>query len=362
MKKISRDTLIDWALLAGIVLSVCLALFLVIHYLLPGSGGVLASLILMLAPFLIAWLVSILTKPVVDFFNQKLHIPRALTVLLVMLILAFLIVGVLALIISRIVVEIAGKTKALDMQGLIDNVFIYVQDLLLKLDFHMEDLAVLRDWLIGQSEKIVSFLSSAAGGAISVIQSTPTILLFIIVTLVAIYFWCKDADKIENALVSLAPKSAQHRFRRVYDTLSNVVGEYCRAQFILIAISMLICIVAFSIMGIKGAFTYGILTGVLDILPVVGPGTIIIPCGIILLISGNRTLGIGMFVLYVVLIVVRNIIEPKLVGDRLGLHPLATLASIFIGYRLFGFWGLVIGPILVAMGFAIWRSMGSVKE
>jgi sporulation integral membrane protein YtvI len=351
-----RDKLINWTLFAATALFAVGALYILIAFFLPEMRGFFNGLVFVVAPFVIAWLASIFARPLVDFCHIKLHIPRGLAALIVLLVLLFLVFGILSMIISRIVVDIISKTTTVEAKEAMDSFFVFIQDLLLKVDFHVEDLSALRDWLISQSEKIINIASSAAKGGINIIQATPSVLLFIVVTLVAMYFWFKDSERIENVIVHLAPKKSRSRFKEIFKTLSVIVGEYCRAQMILIVISMCICVIAFSIMGINGAFSYGLLTGFLDILPVLGPGTIIIPWGVIALVSGNHFIGFGMLILYVVLIVTRNVIEPKLVGDRLGLHPLATLAAIFVGFHMMGIWGLFVGPIALAIGYAIWKS------
>lgn len=363
MRKYDRATLIDYLLKIAIVLGASLCLFVLAAYLFPLAGRFFTTLVLVILPFILAWLVAILTQPMVDFFNHTLRMPRSLAVLLMMLFFMGLIAGVLALVIARVIIEATKIAENFPTIRLfIETTFQHLQELFYRLNLQPDDLAIIKEWLMNRSEQIISIASSAAGGAMQIIYATPMVLLFLIVTLVAIFFWCRDRQMVENVLVKLAPRRYKSKVEKVYRTLSNVVGNYCRAQLTLISVSTLVCIVAYSVLGVEGAFTIGLLTGIFDILPVLGPGTIIIPWGIISLITGNYFLGIGLLIMYVLLIIFRNILEPKLVGDRLNLHPLATLASIFIGMGLLGLWGLFIGPISLAMGYAIWKSIRTTED
>ena len=141
-----------------------------------------------------------------------------------------------------------------------------------------------------------------------------------------------------------------------YDNFSNVIGQYIRAQLILITISFVICTVGFTIIGAESPLAMGLFTGVMDIIPVLGPGTLIIPWAVWSFIVGDIGFGIGLLIIYVIVSVTRYILEPKIVGDRVGLHPLAALAAIFIGMKLFGLIGLILGPIVLAVILAMLKA------
>jgi sporulation integral membrane protein YtvI len=107
--------------------------------------------------------------------------------------------------------------------------------------------------------------------------------------------------------------------------------------------------VGFLILGIKDAVFIAMLIAILDVLPVLGSGTVLIPWGVVSLILGDPTTGIGVLILYGIITVVRQIVEPKIVGSQIGLHPLVTIASLYIGLRLMGGLGLIMGPLYVLM-------------
>ena len=102
-------------------------------------------------------------------------------------------------------------------------------------------------------------------------------------------------------------------------------------------------------------FTIGILVGILDILPILGPGTLFIPWIIWEIISGDTGFAVSLLVLYVIISVVRQFLEPKIIGDNIGLHPLATLISLYVGLQLGGIVGMIAGPVLLVIFIACYR-------
>ncbi len=357
MKKYDRETLINYLLKAGIILGGSISILLISAYLLPLAGRFLTGLFFMTSPFILAWLVAILTQPIVDFLNHKLRIPRGLSVIIMLLFFLGIVSGVMTLIIGRVIIELSVlSAKFPSFKLFIEKSFVSLQEFLSRLNLEADDLAIIKEWLVSRSEQIMPFISSAAGGAINILQATPTVLVFLVVTVVATFFWCRDMQMVENTLVSFTPQKYKIKVVDTYRSLSHIIYGFCRAQILLIAASTIVCIIAYMILRVDGPVTIGLITGFFDILPIFGPGTIIIPWCLYSLIVGNYYLGFGLLILYIFLIVFRNILQPKLVGDRIGLHPLATLASIFIGLGLFGIWGLFIGPVLLALIFAIWKS------
>ena len=131
----------------------------------------------------------------------------------------------------------------------------------------------------------------------------------------------------------------------VYDNVISIVKVYFKSQLIIMVITAIICSVTLLILQIDNGVIVGILIGLLDALPMIGVGIILIPWSILSVIEGKYFIAIILFAAFVVCNLVREIIEPKLMGDKVGIHPVVTLASIFIGYKLFGVIGFILGPI-----------------
>ena len=128
------------------------------------------------------------------------------------------------------------------------------------------------------------------------------------------------------------------------DLLTALVG-YLKALLVLVTISFFVVLTGYTILGVKYSLFLAIITAISDILPVLGPGTILIPGSIIHLINGNYYMAVGFIVLYVLVTIVRQFLEPRIVGGNIGLHPLITLLSMYLGFRFLGVIGLIFGPI-----------------
>ncbi|MDD2220407.1 MAG: sporulation integral membrane protein YtvI [Clostridia bacterium] len=355
--KASRDSLIDKLLFSGIVLIVSLVLYLLVYYLVPSMGKVIGTIVFLILPFVIAMLCSVLAKPLVEFFAVKCRMPRSLAVLLMMFLVLGIFVTFLGIIIARLVVLFADlATKLPQISETIQKWFSELQIFYNSLDKQSEVFIKAREWLLSFSETVGNAIGNGASGFVEFLSGTPIAVFFIFVTLVAIFFWCRDDAKIENALCSLVPQKHANKARNIYHSCGEIIGGYCRAQLVLIAVTMLISIVVYSILGVEGAFSLGLLTGLLDLLPVLGPGTLIVPWSIYKLLTGNYFVGVSLLIFYAAIVIVRNILEPKIVGDRLGMHPLLTLAAIFIGMKLFGVVGLILGPIVCSLALTVYRA------
>lgn len=200
---------------------------------------------------------------------------------------------------------------------------------------------------------LVSYLGGVLGGAL---KATPSALLGALVTVLFIYYASMDRDRIVSGLRSVLPKEWGDKLSRVRGTAIRVGMGYVRAYgliFLLtfseILVGLLILCPAYSLLG-------ALFIAVVDILPVFGAGFVLIPWGIACLLSGQMLRGIGLLVLYVIVTVVRQIAEPHILGGSMGVHPLLTLTGMYLGYRFFGFSGMMIAPIAVCFGLAMMKS------
>ncbi|NLN41945.1 MAG: AI-2E family transporter [Clostridiales bacterium] len=131
---------------------------------------------------------------------------------------------------------------------------------------------------------------------------------------------------------------------------------FIKAQIFLMAITFLELLIGYQILGVEYAFFFALLTAIIDILPVLGTGTVLIPTAIVHFIMGNIPRALGFLCLYFIIFVIRQILEPRVVGQSLGLHPLVTLMSMYIGLRLIGVPGMFLGPIIVILVKAFYKA------
>ena len=204
---------------------------------------------------------------------------------------------------------------------------------------------------------LVSSLSSkVVGGLGSMAAGIPTSLVNLIITIVASFFFVVDYYKVTGFIAKLLPPRGKELLFEVKSSVVTVLFQFGRAYALLMGLTFVELFVGLLLLRVPYAFLLALLIAVVDILPVLGTGTIVIPWGIITLILGNFPLGIGLLILYAIITVVRQSLEPRVVGHQIGLHPLITLISMFVGVSLFGFLGLFGLPIAVTVFVQIKRA------
>ncbi len=163
--------------------------------------------------------------------------------------------------------------------------------------------------------------------------------------IIATYFICADKDKIEKIIFSFMPKKAKNSIENFKLTLKKALGGYVSSQLILMCINFVILLVGFLFLKLKYSFLTAMVIAFVDALPVFGSGFILIPWAIFNAISGNYKMAIILLAFYIVINLVRQFLEPKIMGSKLGVHPLLMLLSMFAAFKIIGFFGLILGPV-----------------
>jgi len=211
-----------------------------------------------------------------------------------------------------------------------------------------EELNAVFQNLIGN---IGNFISSFSMNAIKVLTSgiagIPGLIIKLILMIISCFFFLLDYDKVRAFFHSLLPKKKAVETVKWY--VKNTLLVYIRSYTLLFLLTYVELSVGFQIIGIPYAPIIGLMVAVFDILPILGTGGILLPWAVVLLIIKEIPMGIGMFLLYLVITVIRNILEPKLVGKQIGLHPLATLISLYVGLKVVGILGMLIFPTTLAV-------------
>lgn len=344
-----RILLITFYAILGIVLG-----WLFFHYILG-----------ILMPFVLAYLLAWMLQPLIRFASTHLHLHRHLAAGL-SVVAAVGLVGTAAFLgVRKLVQELIGLASSL-AQGIrqLPDMLSLLNDRLMQLLSFLPDQFL--DTLQSISAPLLSSLtklevpSSLSSGAFELATGTakavPNALIFCVVFLVSSYFIAADKQRIDHTILSLLPTKIK---RVAGDTRRHVIAtllRYVRAQLVLMSITFLELFVGFLVLGLDYALAAALLVAVIDALPILGTGTVLIPWGLYSLIMGDYRLGIGCLALYGIILVVRQILEPKIVGDSIGLHPLITLMSMYIGLKLLGFAGMVLGPVAVLLLFFFHKS------
>jgi sporulation integral membrane protein YtvI len=300
-------------------------------------------------PFIIAFFISRLAIPLARLMRRKLRFPHgvACTVgtILVMLA-AILAVGLLGFfIVLRLIpffkdlphtyanamaeISMLGNRLSEALGGLPQSVVDTINQTITSLPGKIDLYAIL-----GQP------LLKIAG-------SVPTAILSTVGAVVGSFLLTIYDEAVTKFARALLPKDLYTKVSRTYHHLFTSLGNWLKAQCIMCSICLVELSVGFWIMGFDSSFMLAFIVAWIDFLPVLGAGTVLIPWALIALLLGNFKLAISMAILYAVILVVRNMIEPHIVAHQIGLHPLVTLVGICVGFRMFGFMGMFMVPLMI---------------
>ena len=310
--------------------------------------------------FLIAWAVAAVIDPLARKTEKHLRLPRKLCAAVYVTVLLGLLGLVLFFAVRRLVRELEGL-----LEWLSDNGAVVVQ----KLGEAMEYLGalpakltgvtagegdgaeILRDSVTSMVSGVINETVSGLGTAVTsllskLLRAAPEALITLVVTVMACFYLSMDYQGIRDRLIGLLPSRAQMRAQAIRKRGAMAIRGYLRAYVVLFLLTFGQVFVGLLLLRQRYAFLIALLIALVDILPVLGTGTVLIPWAIVMLILGRYPFGFGLLILYGVVTVVRQIAEPSLVGGRLGLHPLASLFFMFLGFQLFGVLGMLLGPFV----------------
>ena len=177
------------------------------------------------------------------------------------------------------------------------------------------------------------------------VSNLPTWLLFAVTWLMGLYFISAAYPSLVAFVRRQIPTKAFERLRRVKHDLQQSLGKYIKAQLIMSAITLGEMLIVFALLRINYALVLAIAVALIDALPVFGAGTVLLPWAAWELLAGDPTRGLGLAISYAASTVLRSCIQAKLLGDQLGLHPIATLLAIYAGWKAMGIWGMILFPI-----------------
>lgn len=200
---------------------------------------------------------------------------------------------------------------------------------------------------IGEIITNISF--SLLGSLSNIASSLPALLVKVLLMIISTFFIAIDFDKLSSFIKRQFSERGNEVILTIKDYMVNTVFVVIRSYGLIMFITFIELSIGLSILNIRNPVFVAFLIAIFDILPVLGTGGIMIPWAIIKLIQGNLQMGLGLLLIYIIVTVVRNIIEPKIVGSQLGLHPVVTLIGIFVGANLFGVIGLFGLPITLSL-------------
>lgn len=351
-----KDVLKQLKILLPITIGVVglLGLYLIVYYILPFVFMIGTKVLGSLAPFIFAVILAILVDPIVRFFAHRIKLPRSFAVIISLMLVFGVIVITLILFSSHLIIELMGLSDVLtnlsnDLITLGWEIVKDVRAFISNNPLPLEVRGAIEDNTSGVIEAVKNFLRASSEGLISFLAKLPIIITMALVSFVATYFISKDKEKLYNTFLRIMPTKWIKPLNEIMKTMTKALFGFLRAQAILISVSGILTTIGLTILGIEYAFTLGVLAGILDLIPIVGPGFVFVPWAIWSLLVGKTKFAVALLILYAIIATIRQLIEPKVLSQNIGLHPLATLMAIFIGLRLLGVVGLFAGPIILLL-------------
>ncbi len=324
----------------------------------------LGDLLRFFLPFVIGFFVAVIANPMVRFLEKKMKVKRKYGSAIIIVFVLGAVVGLLYLLGYFLVNEIIDLAENLpdlmkEAQALLNEVMDSLHGFYDKLPVGVQG------FIDGMGNKLDSWLDKNMKGinlptisqAGSYVGSFVEGLLIAIISIIAAYFFIADRDKLVEGIKKITPPSVQEYYGLVVKNIKSAIGGYFKAQFKLMLIIVVILFVGFWALGVDYAILLAMFTAFLDMLPVLGTGAVIGPWVVVDIITGKYLEAVILTILYLACQLIKQLLQPKMVGDSIGLSPLLTLFFMFVGYRFAGILGMIIG-IPVGMVLVNFYRMG----
>lgn len=320
-------------------------------YTLAATGAVAVVLVYCwayVAPFLLAVFLAAVIDPYVRLVHSATGMRRGAAVVLVLFVFLGLLLGGLTLAMVNLIVELErllvhvpqyAEAVAQQVEGVLErvrHVFSRLPPPLDSLDFF-------------DSKQAADAATSAVKNALGGLKAAPGAAFFVIVTGLATFFISRDRHLLWGAVLSALPAPWRRPIVRIRDEIVGGVLGMVRAQLILLTMTAGVSVIGLAAAGVPYAWGLGLAAGVLDLAPVVGPGGVFVPVAVVYAFSDRAATAIAVVVLWLVLVFLRQLLEPHVFSAQLGLHPVTVLAAVYVGVRAVGVAGFLIGPLALVV-------------
>lgn len=315
-------------------------------------------LIVFFMPFVVGWIISMIANPLVRFLEKKVKIVRKHSSMVIIIGVLAGVVGLGYLAVSRLIAETGNLISHLpqiyanwqqDFQEIGENLAMFYHRLPMDIQKNIQQVGENFAGYFGDLIQAVGEPTFEAAGNFA--KNVPGTLISIIMCLLSAYFFTAERDKILNLLKEHTPGGVWNRVAGVIGDLKRVVGGYFKAQFKIMGVVYVILVVGLLILRVDYVLLVAFVIAFLDMLPFFGTGTVLGPWAVIKILSSDYQFAVGLIILYAVTQIVRQVIQPKIVGDTIGMNPLATLIFMYIGYKISSIVGMIIavpvGMILI---------------
>lgn len=304
-----------------------------------------------LFPFLFAFLISIILKRPVDFISKTLRLNRKFAGIIVLL-LMYLSISIMLILFGTKLIRYIGSVfqklpeiYAVSIEPAINIIIYKIQDII-------PELSTIID-LESISKYILNIINSISLGAVDLIAGfatkIPSFVIKFVFSIIASFLFTLDYYKVTGFVMRQFSPRMQEIILSVKRNIFGTIFKFIKAYSILMFVTFIELSIGFSIFRIPNAIILATLFALLDVIPAIGVGGMLIPWSIIELVKGNYDLAIGLIIIYAIITIIRYILEPKIIGKQIGLNPIITLMSMFLGAELLGFFGIFILPVFVTI-------------
>jgi len=306
-------------------------------------------------PFFIALIISSVIEPFVKIICKKTTLVRKYSAIIALIIVFSILIGII--IVSTILITSEITNLLSDFPKFGNDIFKSVENVsrFLKLeDVNVSD--DVKQFVINTTNEVLGkglgYLKDFLINFLDLITRIPSFIVYLIITILATYFITTDRILLLDDIEQRVPKKWIRNANNNFQSVISILGKFLKAELTLVFISFILVLIGLYIfeflgMNVRSPFLIALGIGFVDLLPILGSGTVMLPWGIALIILGDVTLGVSVLGLLVLITVVRQVLEPKIVSNNLGIHPLYTLIAMYIGFKMSGVLGLLFGPIIL---------------
>lgn len=302
------------------------------------------------APIVIGGIIAMIANPLVRLMERKVKIVRKHSSAIIIVLVILLVIGVMAGAVYYIITKVSALVGDLPdmmehLQDLIQSASMSLQKIYNMLPHGVQ--SVIDSLIVNIETKLQGFGSGNSSfsltGTASTVAKIVEVALDVIIVILSAYFFIKERDNIVVVIKKILPESVIQNYYIVAENFKAAFGGYFKAQFKIMGVITVILFIGLAILKVNYSFLFALLIAFLDFLPFFGTGAVLWPWAVIELFAGNVPRAICILVIYLICQIVRQLIQPKMVGDSIGINPFATLIFMFIGYRLYGGLGLILG-------------------
>lgn len=306
-------------------------------------------------PFLIAFIISLMVEPAIKYLMRTTKMTRKMSSIIIFVIVFSIIIGCLTWGIISLISESTNLLQTLNIY--IDKAYTQIQETIGRMNIKKISISnnvlniaesASREILYKISTWLTEFLTKLING----ITSIPTIAIYTVITILSLYFICTDKIYMLDLMEHHMPKNWVQKIGIHLREITKSLGGYLKAEAILILVSFVISVIGlytfkFIGMNVKYPLLIALGIGFVDALPILGSGSVMVPWAIISALNGDLKLGIAIIILWIIMSLVRQFLEPKIVSGKIGIHPIFTLIAMYTGFKVIGVMGMLVGPIVL---------------